>query len=105
MYTNASQQCEPDESNMVHLVRLTLDPDAFLTVLAEAFERSFEAVERAVNLAHFAPELARIDLDFSAAGLAGHYRVLLKPTDRLLELAAAPGTGDVEGDVTESASP
>ncbi len=88
-------------------VALALDAARVEVLLAQLLEAPLQTRERVVDFLHTSPQsawAARVDLNFCPASGAAQQRIVLEPTQALLELAAATGAGDVDLMVVEQSS-
>lgn len=86
---------------------LALDVAGIETLLAQLLEAPLQTRERVVDFLHTSPQSAwavRVDLNVCPASGAAQQRIVLEPTQALLELAAATGAGDVDLMVVEQSS-
>lgn len=79
-------------------LRLTLDTgasDPAARSLANFAQRSPEIVERFLDSLDSFEELFRVHVDDRSAPRTGELRIVLEPTDRLVNFLATSGAGDV----------
>lgn len=78
-------------------VRLMAESSSALDeALSELASAPREFLQRFVDRPHLVAKLFRIDSDLLAASAANEMRIVLQPSERLLELVAALRTGDVD---------
>ena len=88
-------------------VALSLDVAGIEALLAQLLEAPLQVRERVVHFLQASPQAAlapRVDLYVCSATGAAQQRIVLEPTQALLELAAATGAGDVDLMVVEQSS-
>jgi len=94
-------------------LRLTVDSQPFLDFLAELqlyvdlniLKLPFEIVDSFVSLRELPDELVLFKLDDASTTSANELRVLLYPSDRLLNFSLALRAGQVDSSVLEHAFP
>jgi hypothetical protein len=93
MSTDMIDEPRETEEGCKYDVRIVVDDSAFQSALSDF--KSYLS-RKAIELPESLPQLVTIDLDRGVAQGTGEYRIVLKPSDSLLELVSAARlrTGD-----------